>query len=109
VKCPKCGAGSSVTETRAYEVVLLRRRRKCFNGHLFSTYEVHAGSLDRRTLAGVKRGVGEKAKAWRRKEYVRKNPATPSLKLATELGVTDSRVRQIRKELSRNGPSTLTG
>jgi transcriptional regulator NrdR family protein len=100
VKCPKCGADSSVTETRSYKAVFLRRRRKCFNAHIFATYEVHAGNLDRSTLAGAKRGAAKGAKARQRKEYVRKNHGVPSLELAVELGITDARVRQIRKELS---------
>jgi transcriptional regulator NrdR family protein len=99
MKCLKCGADSSVLDTRPYKDVLLRRRRKCFNEHIFATYEVHAGNLDKRTLATTARGVAEKSKAWQRKEHVRKNPEKPSLALAVELGITDARVRQIRAAL----------
>lgn len=107
MKCPKCGADSGVLDTRPYKVVLLKRRRKCFNEHVFATYEVHAGNLDRRTLADARRGVEEKAKAWQRKEYVRKHPEIPSLTIAVHLGITDTRVRQIRKGLGPNGHSML--
>lgn len=36
MKCPECGAESSVLETRDAS----RRRRKCQNGHRFTTMEV---------------------------------------------------------------------
>lgn len=39
--CPECDGGSSVIETRASHSNL-RRRRKCANGHRFSTIEVAA-------------------------------------------------------------------
>lgn len=99
MKCLKCGADSSVLDTRVYKDVLQRRRRKCFNEHVFQTYEVHAGNLDRRTLANTRRGVAEKTKAWQRKEYVRKHIDQPTLALAVHLGITDARVRQLKAEL----------
>jgi transcriptional regulator NrdR family protein len=40
-QCPECQASSSVIETRAASGNL-RRRRKCPNGHRFSTMEVAA-------------------------------------------------------------------
>ena len=36
VKCPECNAPTSVKETRGN-----KRRRVCFNDHLFTTYEEH--------------------------------------------------------------------
>jgi transcriptional regulator NrdR family protein len=39
--CPECQGSSSVVETRAASGNL-RRRRKCANGHRFSTMEVSA-------------------------------------------------------------------
>ncbi len=107
MKCSKCGADSSVLDTRPYKSVLQRRRRKCFNGHVFQTYEVHAGNIDKRTLADTRRGIAQKHNAWWRKEYVRKHPDESSLKLAVALGISDARVRQIRKGLGPNGHSML--
>ena len=38
MKCPKCGAPSTVKETRETPI-RYRRRRECFNGHWFTTEE----------------------------------------------------------------------
>ncbi len=43
MKCPKCGAWSSVLETRPIRGGLfLVRRRRCANEHRFTTHEVTA-------------------------------------------------------------------
>lgn len=43
MRCAKCGAPSTVKETRESPVLfLIKRRRLCYNGHKFSTYEVHS-------------------------------------------------------------------
>lgn len=39
MKCPECGAWSTVVETRS-SPVRYRRRRECGNGHNFTTEEV---------------------------------------------------------------------
>lgn len=42
MKCPKCGTSdSSVKETRLWmDGTMYQRRRECFNGHRFATFEV---------------------------------------------------------------------
>lgn len=43
MRCNECGASSVVEETREQPLrFLTRRRRRCYNNHLFTTYEVHA-------------------------------------------------------------------
>lgn len=98
MKCQKCGADSLVLATRAYEDVFLRRRRECFNGHVFHTYEVYAANLDRRTLSVTRRGVRARAMQNRKKLRVLMNPDMTATALAKELGITEARVRQIRQE-----------
>lgn len=41
MKCAKCGAESSVLETRAFEHGTTSRRRECLNGHRFHTVEIY--------------------------------------------------------------------
>lgn len=41
MRCPTCGADSGVSETRE-TVSGMRRRRRCVNGHRFTTYEIIA-------------------------------------------------------------------
>lgn len=41
MKCPRCGADSSVKETRPFEHGTGYRRRECFNGHRFTTVEIY--------------------------------------------------------------------
>jgi len=43
VNCPRCGAASSVLETRHSEgTCTTTRKRLCFNEHRFATVEIHA-------------------------------------------------------------------
>lgn len=97
MKCPNCGADSNVLATRAYKDVMLRRSRRCFNEHTFHTYEVYAGNLDRRTLAGTRRGVQAREMANRRHNTVLRHPEMSATELAQQLGITEARVRQYRK------------
>jgi len=39
MKCPICGAPSEVKETRPLKTGELRRRRQCYNLHIFNTRE----------------------------------------------------------------------
>lgn len=41
MKCAKCGADSSVLETRLFEYGTTMRRRECFNGHRFQSIEIY--------------------------------------------------------------------
>ena len=41
LRCPECGAVADTKETRKTQGAI-RRRRECFNGHRFTTYEIHA-------------------------------------------------------------------
>ena len=41
MRCPRCGADSGVVNSRQGEHLTIRRQRKCFNGHVFHTTEMH--------------------------------------------------------------------
>ncbi len=98
MKCPMCGAPTDVLETRSYMDVFTRRARQCFNGHRVNTYEVPSGVLDRRQLAATRRGVLQRAEAQRRTLAVLRSPHESASSLARKLGITEARVRQIRKK-----------
>jgi transcriptional regulator NrdR family protein len=52
VKCPVCGAASSVIESRKTMTNVVRRRRECVkNFHRWTTFELNAKRLDQLQLA----------------------------------------------------------
>lgn len=101
MRCHKCGAPTEVLATRPYMGIFTRRTRECFNGHRTMSYEVPAGALDRRQLTAIQRGVRDREQAMHRKLTVIRSPGVPVAELAKKLNVTETRVRQIRKEVSQ--------
>lgn len=97
MKCPKCGADSQVRRSQPYKNLFVKRNRFCFNEHPFVSYEVTAGALDRRALDRVPLGIARNAVAKRRRSFVLKHPDKPALWVAIQLGITASRVKQIRE------------
>ena len=100
MKCNECGAESSVIETRAFMVVMLRRVRLCFNEHKFQTFEVYAGNLNRPSLSRPFRGITKRNAAARLRRQVAAS-SEPAPALAARLKISESRVRQIRNEIKR--------
>ena len=98
MRCNKCAAESEVLETRK-SAPWARRTRLCFNGHRFVTYEVYLGNIDPRTRGVTIRGLKAMSLANQRKVRVKNGAAKTATQLAKELGITEARVRQIRKEL----------
>jgi hypothetical protein len=100
VNCPHCGTDKTdVLETRVYQDVLNRRRRRCFNEcKPFYTYEVFAGNLDRRTITATRRGIRASIRARSRQMLVLQSPELTASQLSRQLGITEARVRQIRAE-----------
>ena len=98
MRCNKCAAESEVLETR-WSAPWTRRTRLCFNGHKFVTYEVYNGNIDKRTRDATVRGLKLVSLANQRRLRVKNGAGKTASQLAQELGVTEARVRQIRKEL----------
>ena len=98
MRCNKCAAESEVLETRK-SAPWVRRTRLCFNGHKFVTYEVYSGNIDKRTRDATVRGLKLMSLANQRRLRVKNGAGKTASQLAQELGVTEARVRQIRKEL----------
>ena len=70
MKCPTCGTSASeVVDTRPWQNgVMLRRRRECFNGHRFFTFEVSerlAKTMDRYAKPSAT-GILQRGKLWQR-------------------------------------------
>lgn len=99
MKCPKCGADSSVLATRAFRTVMLKRSRRCFNEHRFESVELPVGALWHQKLAAIENGVAIRAKAQKLKHAVLSSPDQSNVALADRLGCTEARVRQIRQEV----------
>jgi hypothetical protein len=101
MKCQKCGADSSVLATRTHMEIFLKRSRECFNGHRFTSYEVFAANLDRRTL---KQTINSATKIRKKSFAIKKAvlaPENATLRtglLAKKLKISDSYVRDIRRQ-----------
>lgn len=90
MKCPTCGAWSSVLETRG-----VTRRRECANGHRFSTIEVPPGVVNKKDYRAFRRGAALRTRNWARDQRICADPRG-STTIARELGISEARVRQIR-------------
>lgn len=99
MRCPQCGAPTSVLATRAFRVVLLSRRRQCFNLHTFTTYEVWHGHVDWRRIKDLVQVISDRAKGAKTRALVAGNPDLSHRELARRAGVSEARVRNIRKTL----------
>ena len=96
MKCLKCGADTSVLESRLHMGVFVRRTRLCFNEHKQVTYEVPSGAVDKRQLKSALLGLAARAASDRRRRSVLRQPDVNATVLAANLGITCTRVRQIR-------------
>ncbi len=94
MNCPRCGAPSTVLETRT-QIASVVRRRECFNQHRFTTHEVMPVVIDKRQFAATVRGFGQRALAWARRQAVLRSKESATV-LARRLDMTEARVRQIR-------------
>lgn len=64
MKCPRCGADSSVNDTRAAAHQTTRRTRTCMNEHRFTTYEIPSaayGSVKQRLAVAADTSRGRAA------------------------------------------------
>ena len=102
MRCAICDQPTRVLDTRGE-----LRRRECPAGHRFATKEVLAGALAHigsaavaRAAAAASRGHQRRALANDRKTTARKLLAEgwKPTAIAHELGISDARVCQIRKE-----------
>lgn len=104
MRCPECGTPhNNVRETREVaDGTMLRRRRECFNGHRFHTYEV-LGTL-KKTIAKVAKtnapAINKRAELWRKHQRVCSAVRSGKLvkDVASEFGLAESTVSWIIKQ-----------
>jgi transcriptional regulator NrdR family protein len=66
MKCPRCGAESSVAETRTGEHLTIRRRRVCTSGHRFTTVEMHQSAVHKGDLVRRAKAIAARVAMWHR-------------------------------------------
>jgi transcriptional regulator NrdR family protein len=120
MKCPDCGTvDTRVMETRQdVPGLLVRRRHQCGNGHRFNSFQLHETSLRstgmqqvRSRLDAVTAGIAARSVAYQRRRTVERmlRAGKTTAQVAVGIGVTQTRVRQIRAELAKiNAPSVLS-
>lgn len=93
-------------ETRRTPIALKRRRYVLEDGRHLTTYELPATVVDsigaeriRKLMRAWERGEERRKRAHQVREFVANHPDWKSTALAHHLGVTDQRIRQLRKEL----------
>jgi len=100
-----CGLPSvRVLRTTTRDDGMLARRRACPDGHRWTTYEMHETvakhvGLSRlgQITASFLRGVRQRQQAQVTRELVAHHTDMTSTELAAVAGVTEARVRQLRK------------
>jgi transcriptional regulator NrdR family protein len=108
MKCPDCGTSvTHVVSTRTDRGVLVRRRHECGNGHRFNSLQVHESALRGigmraidAALDRVAAGITRRTIAELRKRKVARlvSDGLATTQIATKLGISEARVRQIRSK-----------
>jgi len=111
LNCSTCGGATRVLETRAVDAAQTRRRLLCIEpecGERFNTREfldtVYVPPAD---LVKAARGVERRRQSFELRQAVIAREGVKATAVAHELGITEARVRQIRKELCK--PSAASG
>jgi transcriptional regulator NrdR family protein len=102
MRCTTCGAATRVIETRDVESrFVIRRRRECFNDHLFNSFEVDESlqgvvitmATRRNRIQAIERRI---ARWYRDQDIVRRARAGEKvLAIAVDLGMPESTVAHI--------------
>ena len=109
MKCPTCQTNDTrITETRSKEPGIVQRGHLCGNGHRFKTFQLYETAVRAIGMAHIKavtqttvRGAAGRARAFTLRRNVTRLLAagkTPSA-IASELGVTPTRVCQLRRAI----------
>lgn len=110
MNCQRCGAASEVKSTRSAAHGTTARRRECFNGHRFTTYEVYEPTFksNARDLARTWARIVAAATRWARDRRIILDPRGAS-SVAAEAKLTEARVRQIRASARYTHPGLSPG
>lgn len=105
MKCPKCGAATTVSETRTgFDEVVNKRRRECTHcGNKFSTYEIDEGlekTLKKYLDAHVKAVLKQRALTQRNERIeARLRAGEKHASIAADFGLSDNMVSTISRRL----------
>lgn len=100
MKCPICGAWSSVLDTRAGPHESLRRRRECANGHRFATLEVLPVVIHHDARLASVRATAKRRALWTRDQRIRADGRLQRV-IAAEHGLTRHQVGRIKRGVRR--------
>lgn len=92
--CPRCGAASSVLDTRPSDFRTTRRRRECMNLHKFTTIEIPAaayGSVKQR-LAVLARTTAGRIATFKRDRQIARELPSGWTQLAVRFNLTKSAI-----------------
>ena len=105
MKCPICGtSGSSVISTRGWQSdTMLQRRRECFNGHRYTTYEVSdrlAKTLAKHSATSAA-AIQKRGSQWKRDQRIMRAIKGGKLlsEVAAEFGLASNTVSWIVKRV----------
>ena len=96
MKCPTCGAWSSVLDTREGPNETVKRRRQCANGHRFFTFEVLHAAIHQDAVKASARAIGRKRLLWRRDQAIRADTRLQRV-IAVDYGLTRHQVGKIKQ------------
>lgn len=96
LKCPICGAWSTVLDTREGLSETVRRRRKCANHHRFPTLEMHATMRNVGAMQRALQTIKARRKLWARDQKIIKDPRTAA-EIAADYGLTKRTIHTIRR------------
>lgn len=96
MKCPTCGAWSSVLDTRTGPHESQRRRRECANGHRFVTLEVLPTVIHHDARVSTSRAVAKRRALWKRDQAIRADTRLQRV-IAAEYGLSRHQVGKIMK------------
>lgn len=103
--CPVCGAaGSTVISTRGWQSdTMLQRRRECFNGHRYTTYEISdrlAKTLAKHSASSAS-AIQKRDSQWKRDQRIMRAVRGGKLlsEAAAEFGLASSTVSWIVKRV----------
>lgn len=96
MKCPQCGAWSSVLDTREAPLDTTKRRRECANGHKFTTVEVLSIAVSKHYLQSAARSSKSRRARWARDKAIQADTRSQR-EIAKTYGIHQTRITAIKR------------
>lgn len=100
MKCPVCGAWSEVLDTREGQNESTKRRRRCGNGHRFTTLEVHPTVLHMQAVEATARAISKRRALWKRDQAIRADNRLQHI-IAADYGLRREAINRIKRATVR--------